>query len=126
MREGDLVFIELSSPAFKKVARASKSWASNMGIVLKQDAQSDELVGYDSTIPKVKKTSLCSFLNHTENNHFAVRRAQFSVSDQDLISMRTRANELIGELYDTGFDFESNCQFCSKYSGLPSLGDKLS
>lgn len=114
-REGDLVFLELSSPIFQRVARVTGSWASHVGVVLRDD-QSQELIVAESTIPFVKRTNFCQFIHHAKNDHFLIKHFKTQLTRSEIMRMQERADELMGTLYHTGFKFHSKRQFCSKFA----------
>jgi hypothetical protein len=114
LREGDLIFLELSSPIFERVARASGGWASHVGIVL-HDAKEGKLAVAESTIPEVKWTNLCKYIHHGKDSHFVVRRFKGSLKSEDIFEMRSKVEQWMGSLYHLGFKYDSRRQFCSKF-----------
>jgi hypothetical protein len=113
VRVGDLLFIEIKSELFKKVARASGGWTSHVGILARNSR--GDMVVYESTLPKSKETPLCEFLGRSESERFELRRPHQSLSPSDEIRIGFEARRRLGVDYDLGFNWSSKKQFCSKF-----------
>lgn len=113
VRTGDLVFIRLAVPLFRKVADATGSWSNHVGIVCGHDGK-DWLVA-ESCVPMVRKRRLQDFIARSENGRFAIRRLPEGLSRVEEARLRTAVDMRLGTLYHTGFKLHSRRQFCSKF-----------
>lgn len=112
INEGDLVFLDIDNYFFKKVASATNTWTSHVGIALKDDTG---WVIYESTVPFSKKTDFCKYVDKTDGNHVAIKRLKGTLLDDDIKKIKASAEQRLGILYHPWFDFESKKQFCSKF-----------
>lgn len=114
VQEGDVIFLELDSQVFQRVARASGGWASHVGVAV-WDATLNEMVVAHSTIPRVAKWNLCDFLHHAKDDHFSVKRQSVRLQDVGSDHVIVNVDPAWGTFYHTGFKFYSWREFCSKY-----------
>lgn len=109
---GDLVFIREPYLIPREIARAGGSWSNHVGIVV--DTSGTEPMIAESRIPRVRLTSLTSFVHRSEAGYVAVMRLKqpLSIYQQGLVA--SAARKRVGKWYDLGFDLHSSRQFCSK------------
>lgn len=113
--EGDLIFIAARFALFEKVARASNSWASHVGIVF-QDAGGQWTV-YESKISPGRVTPLCTFLGRAGKGQTAIARLKKKPGRERMGAVKAWASNPANHLpYDLGFEFnEPGSSFCSKF-----------
>lgn len=111
--EGDLIFIDIPNILFRRVAMATQSWTSHVGIVLKSD--DGKWIVAESAVPFSRETSLCKFLKKSSKYKFEIRRLSRSLDESKIATMRDTAKSLLGKFYDFGFNFDSEKMFCSKF-----------
>ncbi len=117
LEEGDFIFLDIKSLVFKHIADLTNSWTSHVGIALKDEE--GQWVVYESTTPRAKISSLCSYLERTDGgNRFAIRRLNRALSKNDLSDIKAYLTERLGIRYDYGFNFNSEKMFCSKLAYL--------
>lgn len=110
--EGDLIFLAIDNYIFKNIARMSNSWVSHVGIATRN--QAGEWTVLESTIPQAKRTPLCHYLARTKDARFAIRRLYRPLAAVESQAVIAFAEGKLGTGYDTGFNFNSDRQFCSK------------
>lgn len=111
--EGDLVFLDIPVGLFRRVAAATGSWTSHVGIVFR-DSRGHWVVD-EGAIPLSTERPLCDFLKKSTKYRFEIRRLNRSLNAQEIAQMKVVANSHMGEIYDLGFNFDSNRMFCSKF-----------
>lgn len=112
LRPGDLVFVEARGWVYRQVARATGSWTSQVGLVLRDSR--GEWVVYEAAVPLVRRVPLARFVRRTRGNRFAVRRLRPGVSDGQLARLAEAAEHCVGRFNALGFDYDSNQLFCTK------------
>ena len=114
LQVGDLVFIRVTALPFRKVAAATGSWTTHVGIVI--DAAGPEPLIGESTFPVSKATPLTRFVARSEDGRVAVARLSTPLDDAQRAKIRAAAEARMGIAYDTGFNLHSRKQFCSRYA----------
>ena len=71
LQPADILFLDINEYLFRKVAEATNSWTSHVGVAIWED---EKWMIYESVDPVSKKTPLCEFLKRTRKDHVAVRR----------------------------------------------------
>lgn len=110
LRVGDLVFILIDNPLYRRVANASASWTNHVGIVI--DIDGAEPVIAESRVPVSGCTTLSRYLARSASGRVAVRRLS---AQPDATAIAAAARKRMGRLYHTGFNLDSSRQFCSKF-----------
>lgn len=113
INEGDLVFLEINNYIFQNIARLSASWTSHVGVILKNPG--GDWVVAESTIPRSKITPFCTYVGRTRGSRLAIRRLYRPLMASELNLLVSATSQRLGVSYDTGFDYNSNKQFCSKF-----------
>jgi hypothetical protein len=117
LRSGDLVFVSTPSFLYRRVARATGSRASHVGIVFR-DPQRGWVVA-ESGVPRVRYRPLDRFLARSDQNWFVVRRLDRELSADEVEKLRAACDARLGRwpknLWGTGFSFDSARTFCSKF-----------
>lgn len=109
LRVGDLVFIEIDNVIFQKVSEAQQSWANHVGVVVKEGLIAE------SKIPLSQNTDACDYIGRSKDYRFTVRRPRNPLSDTEAQILLEASESRLKVLYDTGFNFDSSRQFCSKF-----------
>ena len=112
LRSGDIVFIAIPNALYRRVAEATESKASHVGIAF-EDPKQGWLVA-ESTIPVVKYTPLETFLGKSDGGWIAVRRLKGGLTEEQVSALRQACDKRLGKLYHQGFRYGSRRQFCSK------------
>lgn len=110
---GDIVFIRIPILPFQKIATTTGSWTNHVGLVI--DRSCAEPVIGESRFPLSGATSLSRFIARSESGRVAVCRLNVTITPQQRRNVLAAANNRTGILYDTGFDFYSQRQFCSRF-----------
>ncbi len=113
IREGDVVFVRVRHALYRRISETSGSWESHVGIILR-GSEGGWIVA-ESTIPVSKFTSLERFVGRSENGRFLIRRLRSGISGEELQRLCAATERRMGKLYDTGFEYDSSRQFCSKF-----------
>lgn len=113
LQVGDVVFIRVANPLYRKVADANGSWTNHVGIVI--DVSGPEPVIAESRVPRASATTLSRFIARSENARLAIRRLPRELSTDERQRVVVAAQARFGQWYDLGFDLHSKRQFCSKY-----------
>lgn len=112
LQDGDLIFLSIPNPLYRRVAAATGSRASHVGIAF-YDEQQGWLVA-ESTFPVAKYTPLARYLARTDNGWVTVRRCLNPLTPQDIQALRRECDKQMGRFYHLGFRYESKRLFCSK------------
>lgn len=113
LREGDIVFLNIDSWLYRKVAAATKSWTTHVGIALKENGK---WIVAESTIPLSKKTDFCRFLQHTDHDQYSIRRIGYTdFATKEMEQIKSLVNQNMGRLYDLYFNYDGSRLFCSKF-----------
>lgn len=112
---GDLIFIRVDNFLYRRVAAATQSWTSHVGVMYGQDEQGNWLVA-ESKVPLSKISSLESFIARSQGGRYSVHRLKGGLTDEQKARVRKEAEARLGIRYHFGFDFDSPRQFCSKYA----------
>ncbi|WP_245964705.1 YebB family permuted papain-like enzyme [Trinickia dinghuensis] len=112
LRIGDLVFIRVNARPFLEVARATCSWTNHVGIVVGV-GENDSLIA-ESTFPLSRVTTMSRFLARSSGG-FAIARLKQPLDRAQQRSLISAATRRSGVFYDTGFNIESQRQFCSRF-----------
>ena len=113
VREGDLIFLDIPSFLFRRVAKSTKSWTSHVGIVLKDEF--GRWVVSESKIPFSKEVRLEDYLRRSANGRFEIRRLNRPLDEPEVTKLRSVARANYGKLYGLGFNLDSAKLFCSKH-----------
>lgn len=113
LREGDIIFICFPHALYRPIAETSGSWESHVGILFRNSAGGWMVA--QSTIPVSNFSPLESFVGRSQNGRFLVRRIRGGLSNAEVLRLRSAAGRRMGQLYDTGFRYDSPRQFCSKF-----------
>src|SRR5882724_9623134 len=111
LRPGDILFTRLRNPFGRKIAEASASWTSHVGIAF-HNADRGWVVA-ESAVPLSRAGSLGAFLRRSECGSVAVRRLRRDLGKQEVNALWQSSHSRLGRLYHTGFDYHSSRQFCS-------------
>lgn len=112
LQSGDLIFIAIPNKLYRRVALATGSRASHVGIVF-----FDETKGWlvaESTIPFSKYTPLDKFLHRSDQGWLQIRRLKGGLTKEQVKALKEACDARMGKLYHLGFRYESPRQFCSK------------
>jgi len=113
LRIGDVVFTRIGAYPFRQVAAATGSWTNHVGLVV-GTCHGQPLIG-ESRFPVSGTTTLPRFAARSEGGRVAVARLLQPLSSAQEAAVQAAASARNGVLYDTGFDFHSRRQFCSRY-----------
>jgi len=113
IQSGDIVFIAVPHYLYKKVAEATDSPTSHVGIAFVEE-QGDCLIA-ESSVPFCKYTPLDKFLARSDKGWFCIRRLKHPLTINDITALRQECDARMGQLYHLGFKYNSSKQFCSKF-----------
>lgn len=115
LAEGDLIFTRLRNPFGRRIAEASASWTSHVGIAFRDPAGSWRVA--ESRIPLSGYSPLANFLGRSEDCAAVVRRLHSPLAPDRLAALRREAESRFGLWYDTGFKHDRPRRaFCSKFA----------
>lgn len=106
------MFIRIANFLYRRIAQATGSWTSHVGIVIGRDAHDYRIA--ESTVPWSRTTSLTAFIRRSEHRRFVIKRFRGGLNANQQQAIVHSAMRRMGVPYHLGFDFDSNWQFCSK------------
>lgn len=109
---GDVVYIAVQAYPFQQVGAATLSWVNHVGVVV--ETGEDPLIA-ESTFPVSRRTSLSKFVARSGANRVAISRLHQAWTAPQLKRLQHSTARRMGIWYDTGFNLESQRQFCSRY-----------
>ncbi|WP_286238954.1 YiiX/YebB-like N1pC/P60 family cysteine hydrolase [Neptuniibacter halophilus] len=112
IKEGDIIFISIRNLLYRQVAKGTGSWTSHVGFIVREG---NEWIVLESAVPFVRRTPLKQFLARTCDNQVSIRRLKQPLAPQQITALKQVAERRMGKLYHTGFKFDSQRQFCSKF-----------
>lgn len=110
---GDVVFIQIPSLPFRKVADTTSSWTNHVGMVT--DVTGTEPVIAESRVPFSGETTWSRFVERSDNGRVAITRLPARLDQHQQSKLKQAVAARRGILYDAGFDLHSRRQFCSRY-----------
>lgn len=113
LQSGDIVFIAIKSPLYRKIAETCGSWDSHVGIIFRN--ADGTLVVAESRVPFAGYTPLDRFLARSAGGTFAIRRLRGGLTARQADKLRGECDRRMGRIYHLGFDFDANREFCSKF-----------
>ncbi|HEY0913461.1 MAG TPA: YiiX/YebB-like N1pC/P60 family cysteine hydrolase [Solimonas sp.] len=115
LADGDLLFTRLRNPFGRRIAEASASWTSHVGIAFHDPARGWRVA--ESRIPLSGYSPLAGFLGRSEDCGVVVRRPRDPLLPEQVAALRREAESRFGLWYDTGFKYERHRRaFCSKFA----------
>ena len=113
VQPGDIVFISIPNPLYRRVAKTTNSWTSHVGFVYGK--KGDDWMVAESSFPLSKQCTLKKFLERSEGGQISVKRLDQALSQEDIDQLRRSADKRMKVWYHTGFKLHSKRQFCSKF-----------
>ena len=113
LKTGDTIFIRVNNFLYRRVAEATNSWTSHVGMV--HSKENGEWVIAESTIPVSRLCPLHEFLQKSGDNKFSIKRPIRDLSQTNISNLQKEANKHLGQSYTFGFDFNSKNTYCSKF-----------
>ncbi len=113
LRVGDVVFIRIGGFLYGRVAAATGSWTSHVGVL--HHCEQGRWWVAESAVPRARLTPLDKFLARSERGRFAIRRLREGLSPAQAQRLVVAADRRLGAWYDFGFNYDSRHQFCSKF-----------
>ena len=113
LREGDIIFISRIHPLYRRIAETSRSWESHVGILLRNSKGAWTVA--QSTIPVSNVVPLDRFVGASDKGRFLVRRLRGGISADGVDRLRAATARRMGVVYDPGFKYDSQRQYCSKF-----------
>lgn len=110
---GDIVFIAIDNPLYRRVAAATSSWTSHVGIIV-DEPPGMEIVA-ESSFPLSRRTPLLDFKARSQDGRYSIKRLKRPLSKEQKRTICLEADKRMGILYHSGFDLDSKRQFCSKF-----------
>ncbi len=126
LQPGDILFTSIPNFLYRRVARATGSQTSHVGIAF-FDPKKGWLVA-ESAVPTVRYSTLANFIARSDNGWLVVRRLRGGLSGDQVQALRKQCDLRMGALYHLGFHFLSKRQFCSKFvyeTYLAALGEEI-
>ena len=113
LREGDIIFISRFNPLYRRIAETSGSWESHVGILLRNSRGAWTVA--QSTIPVSNVVPLERFVGASDKGRFLVRRLCGGLPADAVERLRASTARRMGVVYDSGFNYDSSRQYCSKF-----------
>jgi hypothetical protein len=126
LEPGDVLFTSISNFLYRRVAKATGSKTSHVGIAF-YDPRAGWLVA-ESAVPTVRYSPIADFISRSDNGWLVVRRISGGLTSDQVTSLRHECDKRMGGLYHLGFDYLSSRQFCSKFvyeTYLAALGVEI-
>ncbi len=112
-QDGDLIFIRISNPIFRRVAETTDSWETHVGLLFSETNGTWQVA--ESTFPFSKFSSLNRFIARSEHRRFCVMRYRGGLTPEEKLDLRLSAGLRMGIPYDLGFNYDSPGLYCSKF-----------
>ena len=113
LQPGDVLFTSIPNFLYRRVARATGSQTSHVGIAF-YDADKGWRVA-ESAVPAARYSTLTNFIERSDNGWLVVRRVKGGLSADKVNKLRQECNARLGKWYHFGFDYHARGQFCSKF-----------
>ena len=113
LQDGDLIFIRISNPIFRRVAETTDSWETHVGILFSGTNGTWQVA--ESTFPFSRFSSLDRFIARSEHGRFCILRYQGGLTPEEKLDLRLSAGLRMGIRYDLGFNYDSPRLYCSKF-----------
>jgi len=113
LQDGDLIFIRISNPIFRRVAETTDSWETHVGILF--SGPNGEWQVAESTFPFSRFSSLRRFIARSEHGRFCILRYYTGLTPGEKADLRLSAGLRLGIRYDLGFNYDSTTLYCSKF-----------
>src|SRR5262245_45608231 len=110
---GDIVFIRVANFLYRRVADATQSWTSHVGLLHRRE--NDDWIVAESAVPSSRYSTLSRFLARSEGGRCSIKRVIRPLDEMAQRKIQAQADRRMGQLYHLGFDFDSRLQFCSKF-----------
>jgi len=110
---GDIVFIRVANFLYRRVADATCSWISHVGMIHRHDG--NEWIIAESGVPRSRFCPLTRFLRRSQGGRCAVMRLRTPLDATAQRRLQEEAGRRMGQRYHLGFDLDSGRQFCSKF-----------
>jgi hypothetical protein len=113
LQDGDLIFIRISNPIFRRVAETTDSWETHVGILFAGTNGTWQVA--ESTFPFSRFSPLERFVARSEKGRFCVIRYRGGLAPEEKLDLRLSAGLRMGIRYDLGFNYDSPRLYCSKF-----------
>lgn len=113
LRDGDVIFSSIPNPLYQRIADATGSTASHVGILFRREDGSWWVA--ESKVPCVRYSTLDNFIGRSISEWHVVRRLHQPLTPVQAAALRQECDKRMGLLYHTGFRYESKRMFCSKF-----------
>lgn len=113
LQVGDIVFIRVANFLYRRVAQATGSWTSHVGVIHSQKDGVWKVA--ESTVPFSRITTLEKFIKRSENGIVSIKRLPAQLTDAEKSRLQKAAEQRLGVLYHLGFDHDSKYMYCSKF-----------
>ncbi len=113
LQDGDLIFIRISNPVFRQVAKTTASWETHVGILFSRPDGSWQVA--ESRFPLSTFTSLERFVRRSDQGRFLITRYHTELRPEEKSQLRAAARARMGKLYNLGFNYDSRLLYCSKF-----------
>jgi hypothetical protein len=126
LEPGDILFTSIPNFLYRRVARATGSTASHVGIAF-YDPDAGWLVA-ESAVPKVRYSPIANFISRSDKGWVVIRRIHGGLTPSQVTLLHNECDIRMGKLYHFGFHYLSPRQFCSKFvyeTYLAALGVEI-
>ena len=110
---GDIVFIRVANFLYRRVAQATNSWTSHVGMLTGRE--DSEWMVAESAVPLSRYCPLSRFLGRSEGGRCAIMRLKSPLDPTAPKRLQAEAARRMRHWYHLGFDLDSRRQFCSKF-----------
>ena len=114
LQDGDLIFIRMANPIFRRVAQTTGSWENHVGIIFSGTNGSWQVA--ESKFPRSKFSQLDHFVARSEHGRFCILRYHEGLTPAEKLALRQSAEARMGIRYDLGFNYDSARLYCSKFA----------
>jgi hypothetical protein len=113
LQVGDIVFIRVANFLYRRVAEATNSWTSHVGMLVGRE--DSEWMVAESAVPLSRYCPLSRFLRRSEGGRCAIMRLKSPLDSTAPGRLQAEAARRMRHWYHLGFDLDSRRQFCSKF-----------
>ncbi len=113
LQVGDIVFIRVANFLYRRVAEATLSWTSHVGMV--HHRKNGVWMIAESAVPRSRYCSLPRFIRRSQDGMVSIKRLRESPDAAAQTRLAAAAASRMGLWYHLGFKLDSKMQFCSKF-----------
>src|SRR5262249_56748287 len=101
---GDIVFIRIGNFLYRRVADATRSWTSHVGMIIRREG--DEWIVAESAVPLSRYYPLLGFIGRSAGSQCAIKRLKSPMDTSAPKRLQVEAARRMRKWYHLGFDLD--------------------